>query len=262
MCPTKEYLVYIVTGHKILCFDLRRPEIILKETCALFDYNEEEVNQIAISNDGKFLAACDDTGETKVIDIENSVLFKTLRKRHKNVCSSVLFRPNNMMEVITGSLDCTIVHWNLSRGRPLYQEDLGSEPTTAQTLNPPMVYSLSITPDGKTLAAGLGDGSVAVFPVGTWKRSHNLLGHETSVSLVEFAGFSPHHLFSGSNDSTILLWDLRKKRKYSMYEPQGDLPIVLKITHSSKPNWLVSSKDNKLFVADQSNSIAVFSVRG
>lgn len=80
---------------------MRRPEIVLKEASTIFDHNSEEINQVSIlcyifylvskflkvvvSQDGKYLAACDDSGEAKIIDIEQGKLAHTLARRHKNV---------------------------------------------------------------------------------------------------------------------------------------------------------------------------------
>jgi len=143
----------------------------------------------------------------------------------------------------------------------MYYENLSKgAPVTPQTFNPPMVHNLCVTPDGKTLAAGLGDGSVGIFAIGSWTRTHALVGHSASVAVVDFAAFSASHVFSGGNDSTILLWDLTKNRNYSMHEPVGESPVVIKINHSSKINWMVSSRERQLYVADQSNNISIFAL--
>jgi len=163
---------------------------------------------------------------------------------------------------LSGGLDCSIVQWSLNRGKHIYHERIVSDASGPQTFNPPMVHSLSITPDGRTLAAGVGDGSVAIFPLGTWKRSHTLVGHSSAVSVVEFAAFGPtNYLFSGSNDSTILLWNITKNRDYSFYdEDTKESPIVIQIKHNAKINALTCSPERKLYVGDQSNEISLFSI--
>lgn len=278
-------LLYCAEGHAIYCYDLRRPEVVLKDTVALYDYNAEEINQISLSEDGKLLAACDDSGETKIIDLEKRQLVHTLARRHKNICTSVLFRRGHAQEVITGGLDCNIVHWNIVRARHIHQEDLATEPKTAQTFNPPMAHSLSLSgprlphqvqqalqpksqrgqqqqEQGHSVAVGLGDGTVAVYTVGSWARTHNLIGHNHTVSVVEYAAFAPDtHLFSGSDDCTIVLWDLRRNQRFNMYTPAGANPMLLQINNGSKVNHLASSSLRKLFVADQSNDVSVLAIR-
>jgi len=245
-----------------MCFDLRRPEVILQEPTALFDYNTEEINQIALSEDGRSLATCDDAGEAMIIDLEKGQLSHTLSRRHTNICTSVVFRRGNPQEVITGGLDCMLVHWNTVRGKHLHQENLATEPKTAQMFNPPMVHGLSMDGEGRCVAAGLGDGSVAVFSLGVWSRTHILTGHTNAVSVVEYTPFAPSTLlFSGGDDSSVVLWDLRKNPRYNIHDPKGANPMVLQIRgETTKVNHLTCSSSRRLFVADQSNFVTVFDI--
>lgn len=103
-------------------------------------------------------------------------------------------------------------------------EDEQSKP---QTCNPPFVYSLAWSNDGKSLSAGLGDGTVGVFEINnrTLVQSQLLVGsegadgtmyyaHQSSVASVVYPSFSAptsdRILCSAGSDGAIAFWDLGK----------------------------------------------------
>ncbi|KAK6124184.1 hypothetical protein DH2020_042093 [Rehmannia glutinosa] len=119
-----------------------------------YNYNKDEINQIACHPKSSFLAAADDAGDVKVIDVHQKCLYKTLRAGHESVscpilkivtsspdhfifmltlltlnstkiCSSVQFLPWRSWEVITGGLDSKLVMWDFSKGRPNKIMDFG-----------------------------------------------------------------------------------------------------------------------------------------
>ena len=52
-------------------------------------YNSDEINSLALSPSGRFLAAADDAGEVRVVDVRSGTLHKTLRGGHSNIASGV-----------------------------------------------------------------------------------------------------------------------------------------------------------------------------
>ena len=76
---------------QVYCFDLRRPEIVLKEFVNNNFQCSEEINQISIKD--HFLAAGDDNGEIKIFDLDTNKIFKTIRSAHSNVDISHFFFP-------------------------------------------------------------------------------------------------------------------------------------------------------------------------
>ena len=150
--------LYISSGTQILAYDIRKCSSCMNK----FDFNDEEINQLCVNSSGQYLAACDDSGEIKVIDIHESRLFKTLRRRHDNICSSVQFRHKKSWQLLSAGLDCNIIHWDYSSGktRQIFNvnDHISKDTEANQTsfLNPPFVHSLSIAEDDKTFATGLG----------------------------------------------------------------------------------------------------------
>mmetsp|Transcript_9442 Transcript_9442/g.23173 ORF Transcript_9442/g.23173 Transcript_9442/m.23173 type:complete len:514 (+) Transcript_9442:143-1684(+) len=137
----------------------------------------------------------------------------------------------NSLELVTGGTDCKIQLWDLFRPKkPVstfticqnINEEGQSKP---QVCNPPFIYSLAWSKDGKSLAAGLGDGTVAIFEINnrTLVQSHVLVGnedtvgtmhyaHESSVASVVYPSFSgptsDRVLCSSGSDGAIVFWDL------------------------------------------------------
>jgi WD40 repeat protein len=156
--PSDGNKLYISSGTKVLVYDMRKGSACISK----FDLNEDEINQLCVNNTGRYLAACDDQGEIKVIDTQESRLFKTLGRRHENICASVQFRHKKSWQILSAGLDCNIINWDFSNGKPQQIFNMNNhisneaEDNENFFVNPPFVHSLSVGEDGKTFAAGLG----------------------------------------------------------------------------------------------------------
>ncbi|KAF2948983.1 hypothetical protein DAI22_01g074000 [Oryza sativa Japonica Group] len=165
-----EDLVYASAGNKILSFDVRMgPQAKPLDT---YNYNRDEINQIAVSSKG-FLAAADDSGDVKIINTIQKCLYKRLREAHTSICSSVQFIPWRPWTAITGGLDSKLAVWDFSKGRTLFSIDYGSPEmlngsSGEQCSNPPFVHSIAVSEEGilggsyKVCAVARGDGAVDV----------------------------------------------------------------------------------------------------
>ncbi|KAI0437018.1 WD40-repeat-containing domain protein [Xylaria telfairii] len=72
------------------------------------------------------------------------------------------------------------------------------------------IWSIRFSGDGRELVAGTNSRSIIVYDIETRRVLHHIEGHEDDVNAVCFADkASPHILYSGSDDTTIKVWDRR-----------------------------------------------------
>ena len=72
------------------------------------------------------------------------------------------------------------------------------------------ILSVRFSGDGRELVAGTGDHSVYVFDIERNESVLRIPGHEDDVNAVCFGDLnSPHILYSGSDDTTLKVWDRR-----------------------------------------------------
>ena len=88
------------------------------------------------------------------------------------------------------------------------------------------VYSVSWSPDGKTLATAGFDGTVRLWEVASRKELRKYEGHS---KLVLSVAVSPNgkQILSGSNDNTAKLWDIPavEPRRFDAREPIKSLAL-------------------------------------
>ncbi|KAJ1924880.1 hypothetical protein IWQ60_004915, partial [Tieghemiomyces parasiticus] len=223
---------------------------------------------IDISPDGRFLAVADDSGQPRVYNLQ------TRRQdhpnwfhsgRHSNLAMCVGWQPAGRppYDLWTGGMDTVQCRWGTQNGRLLNRwgtafklpgESVGgrSAPSTApvaqgggagpaQAVNPAFVYSLACHPEGRYVAAGLGNGAIRLLVAarppppskpqsggrgaktkGTrkaatdWVEVDNTEGggllstaHDYSVTALEFVpGGLTDRLVAAGLDGQISVWDL------------------------------------------------------
>jgi len=253
--------------------------------------NESEINQIKLSDNNKYLAACDDSGNIQIYDINNNNVFNTLSNGHTNICSTISFRPTREWEIFSGGFDCNIIQWQIQNGEQINIYNNQREEESNKIINPPFVHHIDISVDGKYLVAALGDGTVVVYSVLKKCVIFKLNHHNASVSQVLFPTFAPStHILSSGNDRKINLYKVtypteikkpqsskkRNKNKkgkknnptqdqLNIEQPQNpnSLPNenLISILHPHKVNWMVTNDyDYKFYIADESNIISYFTI--
>lgn len=283
--PLDDNFLSVAADNAVLLYDRRSTSKTLQK----FTFNQEEINQTALNEKGNFLAACDDSGEVKIIDLESNKLYKTLTKHHTNICNTVQFRPTKPSELITGALDCTVIRWDYTRNQPLDKISMQLGEYDSYSINPPMVHTISITGHGNTFVCALGNGSIAVYKI-LGKNLTRLACmkklHDVCCSHLQHAQFNDCVL-SGGNDGKVLMFRIieeeakdtsqrrpaagktsgkgKSKRKpppdETSAKPLVDVDVALSLPHGSKVNWITSADSGHVYVADQTKYISVYQVR-
>lgn len=140
----------------------------------------------------------------------------------------------------TASEDASVVLWDANRRKKITRFRF-----------PSAVWSLTFSPNGHYLTAGVGDGSIRLIDMITCEPVLNLNEHMATVRAV---AFSPDGtvLASAGDDNLIMLWSVSNGRKLRVLRQHtGRVPSL---AFSSDGHWLVSAGgDESVLVWNVSN---------
>ncbi|KAJ3304725.1 WD repeat-containing protein 53 [Kappamyces sp. JEL0829] len=206
LSTTQHSVVYFARLHQVYVLDTRsaeRPKMVWD--------GQEEINEIAFHplQPGNLLVA-DDSTSLSLIDISTGKSTTRFRRDHDNIVSCCSFRPKLPWHAVSGGFDCTVHLWDISRGLRKYSHTFTSD----AMCNPPHIHSLQFSPNGSTLALGLGSGDISLLDLPRHSKSTpenslaeaRLEGHSWSVS--GLAWLSAVRMVSVSIDKSIRLWDI------------------------------------------------------
>ncbi|GAB1542542.1 hypothetical protein NUACC21_52160 [Scytonema sp. NUACC21] len=210
--------------------------------------HSSDVNTVAFSPDGKFLATGSDDKTIKIWNL--SIQEKTLTLQgHSHWVWAVAFSPDGKT-LASASADNTIKLWNLETGL-----ELGTLKGHSAG-----VSSIAFSPDGKTLASGGLDSVIKLWNLETGKEIRTLKGHSRAVVSVAFSS-DGRTAASGSWDKTIKLWNISTGQEIRTLKGHTDL--VLSVDFSPDSLTLASgSKDKTIKLWNLVTGKATYTLKG
>ncbi|HEU5100461.1 MAG TPA: hypothetical protein VFU22_15640 [Roseiflexaceae bacterium] len=163
------------------------------------------IRSVLFSPDGKTLATGSFDGSVRLWDVSTGELLRVFNG-HGGFISSVAFAPDGK-SLASSSSDGTVRLWDTATGqqRSSFQYESQINLASGERV---WVTGLAFSPDGKILAAGQANGTVAILDAATGAQQRSLTGH-TDIVVSRAVQFSPdgRTLATGSFDGTIRLWD-------------------------------------------------------
>ncbi|KAG7381530.1 hypothetical protein PHYPSEUDO_005948 [Phytophthora pseudosyringae] len=156
------------------------------------------VTSVALSPDGRLLAAASLDKVVRIWDTETALLLDRL-EGHSDSVYSIAFSPDGK-NVISGSLDRNIMLWDVcAQGRTT------TRPRMLFQGHKDFVLSVAYTPDGRWLMSGSKDRSVVFWDPRSSRSVLTLTGYRNSVISVASSPASPYFA-TGSGDCFAVIW--------------------------------------------------------
>ena len=237
------HFVYGHDGSYIVSEDIDEFNVTINEldesktkvkTITPLDMLRDDIVYIAVSPDGKYIAAANSDNEIGIWDIKLHEQLGDLFENHKDEIKSVSFSSNSKL-IVSVSADKKCLIWDIHSKKILYT--LSDTPFTA----------LTVSLKGNALAWG----DQNYIKLLTFKTLDHLDGglHEYNLKENEYyiktISFSPNGklLVSGSDDNTICIWNVDTLDKFAVVKNNGNIDSI------------VFNPDSKSFVSSGSDGI-------
>ncbi|MCW5775229.1 MAG: protein kinase [Phycisphaeraceae bacterium] len=183
------------------------------ETLRTFGPARGEVYAVAFSPEGRRIAAVNGDSTVVVYDVEDGGVV-ALASGLAALPRDVAYSPDGTRLYTSGAVDGVIV-WDAAT---LERVD------ALRTTSTP--WSVAISPDGRTLAAGTFGATVEFFDLGTGERTIGAARHHLVVAGLAFSRDGAT-LASGGDDGTVKLWERSSGRLLASLETEsGPIPGV------------------------------------
>jgi WD40 repeat protein/energy-coupling factor transporter ATP-binding protein EcfA2 len=220
---------------KVILWDMKTPE----RKSTVIAENKYIIRTLALSADNKYLACGGDSRTIKVYDLTNPAEKPRELKGHKGNVWSMVFTPDNS-SLISTATDSMVFLWKQ-----------GSDTPEIITKNTCRIRTLSVSPDGLSIAGGTEKGQVILWSL--LNNSSEALFTTKKNKIVNSVSFSNDgKLIAVGDDAGVLrIWDVSQRK------------IVNVLTsHKARINDVKFSKDDHfLSSASFDGSIKVWNMR-
>lgn len=178
-------------------------------------HHEDPVYSGQFSDDGNFFFSCCQDFKVRLYDTSNPYDWKHyktfLYPWGQWTLTDASLSPDNKWLAYTSisSLVSIAPTDPLDTGDP-YTLDLDADSSGQSNHSFSSIWSIRFSGDGREVVAGTNRNSLVVYDIQSRRVLHHIVGHDNDVNAVCFADkSSPHIIYSGSDDSTIKVWDRR-----------------------------------------------------
>ncbi|KAK1997424.1 WD domain-containing protein [Colletotrichum falcatum] len=189
-----------------------KPEMIV--------HYDDPVYSGQFSDDGNFFYACGHDFKVRMYDTSNPYNWKYYKTVNypwgQWTLTDASLSPDNRWLAYTSiqSNVCLAPTDPNDTGDPytldLAEQSVGTQHAGWRSRHSFGIWSVRFSGDGRELVAGTNMQSLVVYDIESRTVLHNVVGHSNDVNAVCFADkSSPHILYSGSDDTTIKVWDRR-----------------------------------------------------
>lgn len=154
-------------------------------------------------------------------------------KGHRNDVTSISFHPSNNQQFVSGSLDNSLMLWNLSSQQKRCFKLLGHTNS---------VNCVEFSKDGSLIASCSQDQTVRLWSPKINGNTTSFRAHTAPITTVSFSPANDK-LITGSNDKSIKIWDLATRKFISSFSGHNNWVRCVKF--SSDETFIVSCSDDR-----------------
>jgi WD40 repeat protein len=193
----------------------------------------DKIRALAVSSDGRSIAAAGDTGLVSVWDVESGAIISSLNGK-ATVIHCLTFTPDGR-ELHAPLNETELVWWDVSKGSQLRESNLWLRPSC-----------MALSPDGKTLAVGYETGQIVFLNATDGRELRRASGPYSRLNSLAFAP-DGKTLAAASVDGCVRLWQTGTATELFAIQREG--PQINEVIFSPDGAYLAATRhDGKLLI--------------